>query len=38
MHEREAITDLPPVIDRVSARENFSENIVEIDVLRQDSA
>lgn len=38
MHERKAIANLPPVIDGVSASENFSENIVEVDMLGQDSA
>lgn len=38
MHERKAITDLSPVIDGVSACENFGENIVEIEMLRQNPA
>lgn len=38
MHERKAITDLSPIIDGVSACENFSENVVEINMLRQDPA
>jgi hypothetical protein len=38
MHERKSITDLSPIIDGVRPCENFSENIVEIDMLRQDPA
>lgn len=38
MHERKSIADLAPVLDGISAGENFSEYVIEIDMLRQDPA